>query len=177
MVTNSTVIYSVSSESSSWKTHSVDLSAYAGESVYIAFRNYSKDQFILVIDDIKISHEKTTPAAPATPVMASRTDTSITLEDIDGAEYSIDNGETWQDSPVFEELSPNTSYSFIARIKETENSYASANSASASFTTDKSIDKIPETGGTISISAIALIIIAFAILTLVARRRKNILVD
>jgi len=142
MVTNSTVIFSVSSENILWTTHSVDLSAYAGESVYIAFRNNSDDMFLLLIDDIKITY-KAAPDAPPAPVMASRTDTSITLEEIDGAEYSMDNGATWQDSPVFSGLLPNTSYSFVARIKETEESYSSAVSAATEITTDKSATAAP----------------------------------
>jgi hypothetical protein len=53
-VTNSTVVFSIVSESSSWVNHSVPMSAYAGQSVYIGFRNNSNDKFILVIDDIEL---------------------------------------------------------------------------------------------------------------------------
>ncbi len=54
-VTNSTVLFSTASESSAWTSHSVNLATYAGESVWIAFRNNSSDKFILVIDDIEVS--------------------------------------------------------------------------------------------------------------------------
>lgn len=76
------------------------------------------------------------PSAPAAPTLASKTTTSITLNTINGAEYSKDNGTTWQDSTVFEGLSSGTAYSFIARIKETATHFASANSTSSSITTN-----------------------------------------
>lgn len=53
-VTNSTVLFSTAAESSSWVAHSVPLSAYTGQTVYIGFRNNSNDKFILVIDDIEL---------------------------------------------------------------------------------------------------------------------------
>ncbi|HPT79349.1 MAG TPA: sortase B protein-sorting domain-containing protein [Candidatus Atribacteria bacterium] len=75
--------------------------------------------------------------------------------EIPGAEYSVDSGLTWQDSPVFEGLTPNTGYRFIARIKATENSYASAYSwESITITTAVSaenVEEIPQTGDHASI--------------------------
>jgi hypothetical protein len=53
-VTSSTVLFSTAAESSSWTTHTVNLNAYAGQSVYIAFRNNSNDKFMLVVDDVKV---------------------------------------------------------------------------------------------------------------------------
>lgn len=53
-VTNSTVIFSVAAEATVWTSHSVGLAAYAGQNVYIGFRNNSNDKFILLIDDIKV---------------------------------------------------------------------------------------------------------------------------
>lgn len=67
---------------------------------------------------------KPTPAAP-TPTAASITSTRITLNTITDGEYSI-NGTTWQDSPVFSNLSMSTAYTFYARYKNTENHYQSA---------------------------------------------------
>jgi hypothetical protein len=51
-LTNSTVIFSTAAEATAWTSHSVNLNAYAGQSVYIGFRNNSNDKFILLIDDI-----------------------------------------------------------------------------------------------------------------------------
>lgn len=38
-----------------WYPRSADLSAYAGQSIYIAFQHYSHDQFILYLDDILVT--------------------------------------------------------------------------------------------------------------------------
>lgn len=54
MVTNSTVLFSTTAETSTWTAHEVSLSSYAGQSVYIGFRNNSNDKFLLLIDDIVV---------------------------------------------------------------------------------------------------------------------------
>ena len=53
-----------------------------------------------------------------------KTETSITVEAIYGAEYSID-GVTWQDSNVFEGLKAGTEYTVRVRMKASENQDAS----------------------------------------------------
>lgn len=53
-LTNSTMIFSTAAEATAWTAHSVNLSAYTGQSVYIGFRNMSNDKFLLLIDDIKV---------------------------------------------------------------------------------------------------------------------------
>ncbi|MBK8699652.1 MAG: choice-of-anchor J domain-containing protein [Saprospiraceae bacterium] len=53
-ISNSTVLYSTTSETPSWTTRFVNLNAYTGQSVYIGFRNNSDNQFLLLIDDIKV---------------------------------------------------------------------------------------------------------------------------
>ncbi len=52
---------------------------------------------------------------PATPVLADKTDVSITVVPIEDYEYSIDGGKTWQFKNIFTGLKPNTAYSIIAR--------------------------------------------------------------
>lgn len=69
--------------------------------------------------------EYSTPAAPA---LASKTDTTITLATITGAEYRMDGG-AWQTSPMFTGLTVRKSYSFTTRMKETNTYYASVESA------------------------------------------------
>ncbi|MBK6834554.1 MAG: T9SS type A sorting domain-containing protein [Bacteroidetes bacterium] len=54
LITNSTVIYSTPGEPAAWTAHSVSLSSYAGQSVYIGYRLTSTDKFLLVVDDIKV---------------------------------------------------------------------------------------------------------------------------
>ena len=71
---------------------------------------------------------------PDAPQMESNTDSSITLLAIEGGEYNINGGE-WQDSPVFEGLTQNTSYIFTQRKKETRSHYASPTSPEAMFST------------------------------------------
>ena len=47
------------------------------------------------------------------------TEDEITIENVPGYEYSIDNGTTWQKSPIFTGLEPDTVYTIIARYEET----------------------------------------------------------
>ena len=75
--------------------------------------------------------EQTMPEAPQ---MESNTDSSITLVALEDGEYNINGGE-WQDSPVFEGLTPSTSYTFTQRKKETRSHYASPTSPEAVFCT------------------------------------------
>jgi hypothetical protein len=99
-----------------------------------------------------VTVNKTLPTVPDSPTLASKTATSITLNTIFGndAEYSKD-GVTWQDSPTFEGLNPNTAYSFYARYKETDTQEASASSEpSKPFTTDKAT-----LSGTVTVSGTA----------------------
>ena len=74
----------------------------------------------LVSLPLTVTTNKLPQSAPSAPTLSSKTTTQIVLNAIDGAEYSINNGETWQDSTTFENLTPDTEYSFIARMKETE---------------------------------------------------------
>ncbi|MCL2052320.1 MAG: alpha-amylase family glycosyl hydrolase [Lachnospiraceae bacterium] len=88
---------------------------------------------------------------PAAPTLALKTANEITLNVITGAEYRLSGG-TWQDSPTFGGLNPNTDYTFFARLKENANLFASPESAeSAAFTTDDG--KYPQAApGTFSLS-------------------------
>ena len=71
---------------------------------------------------------------PEAPQMESNTESSITLVAIENGEYSINGGE-WQQSSVFEGLTPNTSYTFTQRKMETRSHYASSTSPEAVFCT------------------------------------------
>jgi hypothetical protein len=85
--------------------------------------------------DSVVSTAVTVVKAPQTTLssttLVSKTSTSITLDSIAGVEYS-ENGTNWQDSPTFDGLTPNTSYSFYSRIKATDTHEASP--ASVGFT-------------------------------------------
>ena len=75
--------------------------------------------------------EQTMPEAPQ---LESNTETSITLVAIEDGEYNI-NGGAWQSSPLFEGLTPGTSYLFTQRKMETRSHYASPISPEAEFCT------------------------------------------
>jgi hypothetical protein len=53
-ITNSTTLFSIAAENTTWTARQVSLSAYAGQAVYIAFRNNSNNQFLLLIDDVTV---------------------------------------------------------------------------------------------------------------------------
>ena len=65
----STVLFSVGAENSFRTTRSVDLSAYAGQTVYIAFRNNSDWMNMLMIDNIRVG-----TAAPGCSASLLKTD-------------------------------------------------------------------------------------------------------
>ena len=92
------------------------------------------------------------PSAPPAPTEASKTATSITLNGEVGQEYSNDNGATWQDSPIFSGLTPDTGYTFITRVKETATHKASLVSAGTPIQTQTQTVAVPEMGGAIGIT-------------------------
>ncbi len=61
-VTNSTQVFSVTAENTTWTARQLSLSAYAGQSIYIAFRNTSNDKFLLLIDDVVVEIQNTIDA-------------------------------------------------------------------------------------------------------------------
>ena len=89
--------------------------------------NYSQQFEINVI--------KSTPEPPPAPTLSCKTKTSITLNEMTGCEFRMDDG-NWQTSNLFEELEINTTYSFQAKKTETETHIASESSIKAFFTTD-----------------------------------------
>ena len=77
---------------------------------------------------------KTAQTAPDAPTLASNTSTSITLNVMEGCEFRMDDNE-WQISTLFDSLSPNTEYTFVARKAETETHFASPESPTVQFST------------------------------------------
>lgn len=66
---------------------------------------------------------------PKAPMVKEHTHNSITLVDRVGYEYRIEDG-TWQSSPVFTGLEPETEYTFYQRIKQSNTELASEESQS-----------------------------------------------
>ena len=58
--------YAMADTSDTWVLHTVDLSAYAGQSIYIAFHHVDYDNNYLLIDDIALSQGGYVPPAPDT---------------------------------------------------------------------------------------------------------------
>ncbi len=59
-ITTSTVLLTIAAENATITPRTLNLSAYAGQTVYIGFRNTSTDMFVLGIDDIKVENFITT---------------------------------------------------------------------------------------------------------------------
>jgi hypothetical protein len=104
-------------------------------------------------------------APPAAPVLSSKTSASITVEAIQGAQYSIDYGSAgnnahWQDSNVFtreylnndatnDALKPDTTYSIYARMKATDVLAASPAGTPLAVRTNKAVSfTVSQIGGT-----------------------------
>lgn len=86
--------------------------------------------------DLKVRTHKKTVIAPAAPILAEKTATSVTLIKVDGYEYSKD-GTNWQSDNAFTGLQANTRYTFYQRVAETETAYASDASNALTVTTPK----------------------------------------
>ena len=103
--------------------------------------------------------------APEAPTVKSKTYNSVTLETIPdntngaAAQYSMDGGNTWQDSPTFTGLRSTTQYSFVAQYGATDNYFASPVSEPVAVTTNNvpvstypPVMEQPDEGGTVTIS-------------------------
>ena len=88
-----------------------------------------------VTKGIDVTITKADQAKPAAPTRKDGSYTSITLNEVAGAEYSKDGGKTWQSSPEFTGLTSGTTYEFIIRYAETGNYNASPASDAVKFTT------------------------------------------
>lgn len=91
--------------------------------------------------NIKTDKRKQT-LIPIAPTVQSSTATSITLNAVDGCEYSND-GINWQTSNIFSGLLCGTEYTFYQRYKETETTYVSKSSEPFVVKTDKGIQSKP----------------------------------
>ena len=105
-----TRVYAPEEVTDEWTQHTVDLSAYAGQTGYVAFRNIDEDKDFLFIDDVIITGPATEPEEWTT---TSTTETSIELTGLDPeTKYEVQvqavkGNETseWTASTVFTTLS------------------------------------------------------------------------
>lgn len=107
-------------------------------------------------EDIRISAslraDKSIPAAPSVPFLISVSEEEIHIAEKAGIEYSIDNGVRWSGNARFSGLQPGTRYAVIARLKETENSYAGTSSRPLLVLTEKGPHKADPSSCQIKIS-------------------------
>ena len=90
------------------------------------------DHYETTTGSAKVTISKAAQSVPAAPTAESCSGTAITLAILPGGEYSVDN-ENWTDSREFNNLAPNTAYTFYQRLKGDANHEASpASSASIS---------------------------------------------
>ena len=85
---------------------------------------------------VKAATDKSKVTAPQTPELLEATADSVTVKSVDGQEYSIDGGKTWQDSGKFDKLDSGRKYAVITRIKETNTAYASPYSGALEVSTE-----------------------------------------
>lgn len=74
--------------------------------------------------------ERAAQTLEVVPSIANRTTTTIAVNPVPGAEYSIDGGLYWQSAPKFSGLTPDTTYTVTMRLAETDN-YKASNETSA----------------------------------------------
>ena len=67
--------------------------------------------------------------------VVTKTSTDIKVTENNAWEYSINNGNSWQESCLFQNLTPGTEYTIIARVKGTATHKPSGNSAPLTVTT------------------------------------------
>ena len=96
-------------------------------------------------DTIKLTVKKKYDK-PAAPTLKSKTTTTVTLNKVDGCQYSKD-GATWQSSNVFTGLSPDTKYTFYVKKVASEYWLESDISNGLEVSTDKETTG-GSTGGT-----------------------------
>ena len=51
-----TLVYATAAENNNWQTHSISLSAYAGQNIRVAFKNNSTNKYQLWLDDIVVKN-------------------------------------------------------------------------------------------------------------------------
>lgn len=92
---------------------------------------------------LNVTTLKNTVNTPGAPIVSAKTDVSVTLINTNGYEYST-NGTDWQASNVFNNLLPDTEYTFYQRVAETETDYVSEKSVGTTVKTYKKCEIDPQ---------------------------------
>ena len=100
-------------------------------------------------EPIYVTISKAAREAPDVDIETETAESAITVTSPDNAngeyEFSINGGETWQSSGVFEGLDEDTEYTVEVRYKETDNYFASESTKENVRTEEKKSDTEPET--------------------------------
>lgn len=75
-VSSGAILFSIVEELPTWQSRSVNLAAYAGQTVYISFRNNSDDKFVLLVDNVSVSEPLTVPGC-ATLISPANSATNV----------------------------------------------------------------------------------------------------
>lgn len=116
------------------------------EYVFVAGWGYNRTQSeeYDIRDEITVKTRGIPKEKVKTPTLKEKSDNHIVLSTFEGYEYSIDGGISWQDDTEFANLEKGETYSFVARIKETEDYIASDISSVFKVKTGKEIKPSPE---------------------------------
>ncbi len=113
-------------DTTDWVRHMVDLSAYSGQTVYIAFQNYSNDMYLLALDNIAVINNDFCVAPDRGIATTATTTNSATIEWTGVGDFDVAVGapgftptvtDTASGGPTYTAtgLSPNTRYQFYVR--------------------------------------------------------------
>lgn len=121
----------------SWQSSTIFLNLSSNTKYYIIQRYKANDSRCagLPSEPICISTKNSAPPAPELPRVKSYTNHKIELYLGDNLEYSIDGGNSWQASPIFDGLKSKTDYQIMVRIKETDDCMPSEPSKPITVTT------------------------------------------
>lgn len=103
-----TTVYPYTAATGDWTIHTIDLTSYAGQSIYIAFHHVDYDENYLLIDDISLFEGGYVPPAPdtLTVTFAVNNATMGTTNPVPGT-YQYITGDTVRFTAI-----PNTGYRF-----------------------------------------------------------------
>ena len=105
----------------------------------------SNSNYTLAVSTYDLSGQTIAKAGQATPTVTGGYAVSSTNSDqfvytvtaISGAEYKMDDSGSWQDSNVFDGITPESSHTFYARLKGDDNHNASPEGSTGEVTFDK----------------------------------------
>jgi hypothetical protein len=156
-------------ETYAWAMRTVDLSAYTGQTVYIAFRHFnSSDQLVLGLDDITVTTLATTPFITALPTALQFLDVPVgapsAAQTLTVEGYNITGGIDVTVNAPFEVSLDNNNFSYFVTIPDTSNTLyvryfptnGGADSSSLTLTNGSAYTEVPLYGTSVECGNISL---------------------